>query len=125
MREVLFNDLKLSAKGLKKTKSGFSTDADTLEKLAAVHPLPRKLIEYRGLAKLKSTYRDALPPLIDPVDGRIHTLVSSGADRHRPAELDRSQPAEYPHPQRSGTPDSPGLRAATRNRAAVGGLFAD
>ncbi len=65
--------MKLSAKGLKKTKSGFSTDVDTLEKLAEVHPLPRKLIEYRGLAKLKSTYSDALPPLIDPVDGRIHT----------------------------------------------------
>jgi DNA polymerase I len=73
LREVLFNDLKLSAKGLKKTKSGFSTDADTLEKLAAVHPLPRKLIEYRTLAKLKSTYSDSLATLIDPVTGRIHT----------------------------------------------------
>src|SRR5260370_1552260 len=47
LREVLFNDLKLSAKGLKKTKSGFSTDAHTLEKLAAVHPMPRKVLEYR------------------------------------------------------------------------------
>lgn len=73
LRKVLFEDLKLTAKGLKKTKSGFSTDADTLEKLAAVHPLPRKLIEYRGLAKLKSTYSDALAALIDPATGRIHT----------------------------------------------------
>jgi DNA polymerase-1 len=73
LRDVLFNELKLSAKGLKKTKSGFSTDVDTLEKLAEVHPLPKKLIEYRALSKLKSTYSDALPPLIDPVDGRIHT----------------------------------------------------
>ena len=73
LREILFNELKLSAKGLKKTKSGFSTDADTLEKLAEVHPLPSKLLEYRGLAKLKSTYSDALPTLIDPADGRIHT----------------------------------------------------
>jgi len=73
LRDILFTELKLSAKGLKKTKSGFSTDADTLEKLAEVHPLPGKLLEYRGLAKLKSTYSDALPPLIDPVDGRIHT----------------------------------------------------
>ena len=47
LRQVLFDDLKLSAKGLKKTKGGYSTDADTLEKLAAVHPLPRKLLEYR------------------------------------------------------------------------------
>jgi len=73
LRKVLFEDLKLSAKGLKKTKSGFSTDADTLEKLAAVHPLPLKLTEYRALAKLKSTYSDALAALIDPVTGRIHT----------------------------------------------------
>jgi DNA polymerase I len=73
LRQVLFDDLKLSAKGLKKTKSGFSTDVDTLEKLAAVHPLPRQLLEYRAIAKLKSTYSDALPALIDPASGRIHT----------------------------------------------------
>jgi DNA polymerase-1 len=73
LRAVLFDELKLSAKGLKKTKSGFSTDADSLEKLAAVHPLPHKLLEYRTLAKLKSTYSDALPELIDPRTGRIHT----------------------------------------------------
>ena len=73
LRQVLFDDLKLSAKGLKKTKGGFSTDADTLEKLAAVHPLPRQLLEYRAIAKLKSTYSDALPQLIDPATGRLHT----------------------------------------------------
>ncbi|MGA7872398.1 MAG: DNA polymerase I [Candidatus Binatus sp.] len=73
LREVLFTGLKLSAKGLKKTKSGFSTDADTLEKLAAVHPLPRKLIEYRTISKLKSTYADALAEVIRSGTGRIHT----------------------------------------------------
>jgi len=73
LREVLFIHLKLPTKGLKKTKSGVSTDVDVLTKLAAMHPLPRKLLEYRGLAKLKSTYVDALPALIDPVTGRIHT----------------------------------------------------
>jgi DNA polymerase-1 len=73
LRQVLFDDLKLSAKGLKKTKGGFSTDADTLEKLAAVHPLPHQLLEYRAIAKLKSTYSDALPQLIDPATGRLHT----------------------------------------------------
>jgi DNA polymerase I len=73
LRDLLFTELKLSSKGLKKTKSGFSTDADTLEKLAELHPLPAKLLEYRGLSKLKSTYSDALPMLIDPADGRIHT----------------------------------------------------
>src|SRR5208337_270212 len=73
LREILFTELKLSAKGLKKTKSGFSTDADTLEKLAAVHPLPRKLIEYRTISKLKSTYADALSEVIRSGTGRIHT----------------------------------------------------
>ena len=83
LRELLFNQLKLSAKGLKKTKSGFSTDADTLEKLAAVHPMPRKLIEYRTISKLKSTYADALFEVIRAGTGRIHTtwhqaLVATG-----------------------------------------------
>jgi DNA polymerase-1 len=73
LREIIFNQLKLPTKGIKKTKSGFSTDADALEKLADIHPLPRKLLEYRALAKLKSTYSDALPDLLDPVTGRIHT----------------------------------------------------
>jgi DNA polymerase I len=73
LREVLFTHLGLSAKGLKKTKSGYSTDADTLEKLAGLHPMPRKLLEYRAIAKLKSTYSDALPDLINPSTGRIHT----------------------------------------------------
>ena len=79
LRDLLFTELKLSTKGLKKTKSGFSTDADTLEKLAEVHPLPRKLLEYRGLAKLKSTYSDSLPLLMDPADGRIHTRYHQAA----------------------------------------------
>jgi DNA polymerase-1 len=73
LREILFGQLRLSVKGLKKTKSGYSTDADSLEKLAEVHPLPRKLLEYRALAKLKSTYSDTLPQLINPSTGRIHT----------------------------------------------------
>jgi DNA polymerase I len=73
LRDVLFDHLKLATKGLKKTKSGYSTDADTLEKLAGVHPMPKKLIEYRVIAKLKSTYADALTGLIDPRDGRVHT----------------------------------------------------
>jgi DNA polymerase I len=73
LRDVLFNHLKLTVKGLKKTKSGYSTDVDTLEKLAAVHPMPRKLMEYRSVTKLKSTYSDALGGLIDPRTGRIHT----------------------------------------------------
>ncbi len=73
LREVLFTDLKLPVKGLKRTKSGYSTDVDALTKLAALHALPKKLLEYRTISKLRSTYSDALPLLIDPATGRIHT----------------------------------------------------
>lgn len=69
--EVLFEKLKLP--GGKKTKTGYSTAQDILENLAAKHPLPRLVLEYRSLGKLKSTYTDALLPLIHPKTGRIHT----------------------------------------------------
>ncbi len=68
---ILFERLKLTP--VKKTKTGYSTDADVLEELALAHPLPARLIEHRTLAKLKSTYADALPALIHPRTGRIHT----------------------------------------------------
>ncbi len=73
LREILFTTLKLPVKGIKKSKSGYSTDADTLEKLAAVHPMPKKLLEYRSIAKLKSTYADALGELVSRDDARLHT----------------------------------------------------
>ncbi len=71
LAEVLFEKLKLPP--VKKTKTGYSTDADVLEQLALGHELPAKIIEHRTLAKLKSTYADALPELIHPSTGRIHT----------------------------------------------------
>ncbi len=71
LAEVLFNQLKLSPG--KKTKTGRSTSVEVLESLAAVHPLPRKVLEYRQLQKLKSTYLDVLPGLLDPRDSRLHT----------------------------------------------------
>ncbi|HEV2056604.1 MAG TPA: DNA polymerase [Methylomirabilota bacterium] len=71
MARILFDKLKLPP--LKKTKTGYSTDADVLEQLALGHGLPAKIIEHRTLAKLKSTYADALPLLINPGTGRIHT----------------------------------------------------
>jgi DNA polymerase-1 len=68
---VLFEKLKLPP--VKRTKTGYSTDVDVLEELALGHPLPGKVLEYRQLAKLKGTYADALPALIHPRTGRIHT----------------------------------------------------
>ncbi|HSD33493.1 MAG TPA: DNA polymerase I [Gemmatimonadales bacterium] len=72
LRTILFTKLQLPI--LKKTKTGPSTDVDVLEQLAAMgHEVPRLLIEYRELSKLKSTYIDALPGYIHPETGRIHT----------------------------------------------------
>ena len=64
---------KLSLPVIRKTKTGASTDADMLEELAALHPVPAKILEYRELAKLKGTYIDALPALVNPATGRLHT----------------------------------------------------
>ena len=71
LADVLFVDLAIPTKGIKKTKSGFSTAAPELEKLSDVHPIADKISEYRELAKLKGTYADSLPKLI-AADGRIH-----------------------------------------------------
>lgn len=68
---ILFDKLGLKPK--RKTKTGFSTDVTVLEELAQVHPLPQRVLEYRELYKLRSTYVDALPGLVHPVTGRIHT----------------------------------------------------
>ena len=70
--EIFFERLKLPV--LKKTPSGApSTDEEVLERLAADYPLPKTLLEYRALTKLKSTYTDKLPRMVNPVTGRVHT----------------------------------------------------
>jgi DNA polymerase-1 len=73
LREVLFDRLGLSRKGVRRGKTGLSTDVDVLTRLAAEHPLPAKILDYRGLAKLKSTYVDALPAAVSATTGRLHT----------------------------------------------------
>jgi len=74
LAQILFEKLKLPP--VKKTKTGYSTDADVLEQLALGHPLPARLLEHRSLSKLKSTYADTLPGLINPATGRIHTTFN-------------------------------------------------
>jgi DNA polymerase-1 len=72
IQEILFGQLGLPVK--KKTPGGTpSTDEDVLQQLAEDYPLPKLLLEYRGLAKLKSTYTDKLPRMVDPASGRVHT----------------------------------------------------
>jgi DNA polymerase-1 len=70
LAQVLFQELGLPV--IKKTKTGPSTDADVLEQLADSHELPAKIVEYRQYAKLKNTYVDALPTMIQPETGRVH-----------------------------------------------------
>lgn len=71
LQEILFG--KLGLKPVRRTKTGYSTDVEVLEELAHAHPLPRKMLEYRVLEKLRGTYIDALPKLVNPETGRIHT----------------------------------------------------
>ena len=71
LQVVLFDERGLTP--IKKTKTGYSTDHATLEKLARVDPLPERIVAYRAASKLKSTYLDTLPKAVSPVTGRVHT----------------------------------------------------
>lgn len=71
--EVLFDKLQLDTKAKKTKSGGYSTSEDVLEKLRSKHPIIDKLLAYRGIKKLLSTYIDALPELINPQTGKIHT----------------------------------------------------
>lgn len=83
---VLFDELQLPHG--KKTKSGYSTDTSVLEELAAAHPVPQKILEYRGMAKLLSTYVETLPSLAD-ANSRIHTsFIQTGTATGRLSSRD-------------------------------------
>jgi DNA polymerase I len=104
--QILFEKLKLPV--VKKTKTGYSTDESVLEQLAAHHDLPAAVLAWRRLAKLKSTYIDALPPLVDPKSGRIHpTFHQTGAATGR---LSSSNPNVQNIPIR--TPEGVRIREA-------------
>ncbi len=74
---ILFDKLGLDTKGVRRTKTGWSTEAETLELLD--HPILAPILEHREITKLKGTYLDALPPLVDPVSGRVHTTFNQVA----------------------------------------------
>ena len=73
LKDILFEKLKISTEGLAKTKTGISTAAAELEKMRGLHPIIDLISDYREVAKLKSTYVDALPELVNPKTKRIHT----------------------------------------------------
>ncbi|MBI4710084.1 MAG: DNA polymerase I [Nitrospirae bacterium] len=74
LQEILFE--KLGLRTIKKTKTGFSTDVDVLEELALEHELPQEILEHRSLSKLKGTYVAALPVIVNPATGRVHTTFN-------------------------------------------------
>jgi len=74
LQKILFDKLKLPSG--KKIKTGYSTGAEVLEALAAEHAICRKILDYREVSKLKSTYADALPKLVNPDTGRLHTSLN-------------------------------------------------
>jgi len=106
LQQLLFEKLKLPA--VKKTKTGYSTDEDVLEQLASQHDLPLQILAHRRLSKLKNTYVDALPPLVNPRTGRIHpTFHQLGAATGR---LSATHPNVQNIPIRS--PDGVRIREA-------------
>ncbi len=88
LSSVLFQELRLPS--TKKTKSGYSTGASVLEELRGVHPVIELILDYRQLSKLKSTYIDALPALVNPKTGRVHT--SFNQTRTATGRLSSSEP---------------------------------
>jgi len=111
LQEVLFTERKLTPG--KKTKTGFSTDTSVLEDLASEDPLPGKILDYRALAKLKSTYVDALPALAD-ANGRVHTsFIQTGTATGRLSSRD-------PNLQNIPVRDENGRRIRTAFRSADG-----
>ncbi|NDJ61086.1 MAG: DNA polymerase I, partial [Chloroflexi bacterium] len=84
LNDVLFGKLGLSVEGIRKTARGYSTAASVLENLRGEHPIIEKILGYRELSKLKGTYVDALPALINPATGRVHTSYNqAGASTGR------------------------------------------
>ena len=95
LQAILFDKMGLPVK--KKTPKGApSTAEEVLQELALDYPLPKLLIEQRGLSKLKSTYTDKLPQMINPATGRIHTSYHQAVTATGRPVIIRAQPAEHP-----------------------------
>jgi DNA polymerase-1 len=73
LAHLLFEKLGLKSERMRKTKTGYSTDYDVLDAMRDQHPIVAPILEHRELIKLKNTYIDALPPLVNPATGRLHT----------------------------------------------------
>ena len=122
LAQVLYTDLQLPV--LKRGKTGPSTDAEVLEKLAEKHPLPRTLLEYRTLSKLKTHLPRCAAAADRPRRAAAHHLPPGG-HRHRPALQLRPQSPEHPGAHRDGAGHPPGLRRRAGVEARLGRLQPD
>ena len=96
--DVLFNKLNLP-KPMKYGKGKtISTAVDVLEGLAAEHEVPKMVLDYRQLSKLKSTYVDALPALLNSCTKRLHTTFNMAGSATGPSVVGEPEPAEHSHP---------------------------
>jgi DNA polymerase I len=122
--DVLFNKMALP-KPMKYGKGKvISTAQDVLEELAEHHPVPALVLEYRQLAKLRSTYLDSLPNLVD-AEGRVHTTFNQVGTATGRLSSTNPEPAEHPRPHRAGPRDSRRLHPRARQPADVRRLLAD
>ncbi len=122
--DILFEKLGLPAG--KKTKRGYSTSADILEKIKDKHPIVPAVLEYRTLSKLKSTYIDGMIPLIDPEDDKIHAHFNQTVTATGRISCTEPNLQNIPIRQELGRKAQEGIRTGQRVMYAGGsGLFAD
>ena len=125
LAEILFDKLQLPVLKRTGTSRAPSTAVEVLEELALAHDLPRLILEWRALMKLKGTYIDALPAARESGYRPGAHVVQSGRGRDRPLEQQRSQPAEHSDPHGARPRDPTRVHRRTRPRADFGRLLAD
>ena len=108
LETILFDELKLPVK--KRTRTSRSTDHEVLEVLAEDHAIAAKILEHRQLSKLKGTYLDALPALVHPSTGRIHTSYNQAVAATGRLLVEQSQPTKHPHTYRRWRQDPRSVR---------------
>ena len=125
LAEILFDKMNLAPAAKRGRARSRSTAADVLAELGLLHELPRKVIEFREVTKLKSTYVDALPKLIDPATGRLHTSLNQTGTATGRLSSSRPQSAKHPRAHRAWPPDSRRIRCRARLDPAFRRLFPD
>ena len=103
---------KLGIPSGKKNKTGWGTGVEVLQGLAREYPICALVLEYREVTKLKNTYIDVIPKLMDQRDGRLRTDLQSNGDRDGPALVDEPEPAKHSRARRAGPAHSPRVRCA-------------